>query len=275
MTIIPAANIYAQALHIGPDAYGDIAGMTKEDYNNSITTTLNSAMGKEVDAGDAITAVLQSGKLRVNYQDMEGYDLGEDSNGNNGTGGTFSVNARGIHPGAECWKVVGCDTISRDDGWVKTVIVSLKAAKKAEKTTNRSDKKDDDEGDKTPFINNPDAISATYYSKNKVKQVNAILGKQKQSDLAEGVFRAAVPAGWKWAFSMSMSVDGKNEYSLKDGTIELIIPNEYQKAGRQFAILAMDKSGNVIKLDDMDKDPNKITVSPNVEGYAYVLIYTD
>ncbi len=132
---------------------------------------------------------------------------------------------------------------------------------------------DEDTIDNTPAaIVNPDAIGAYYYV-NGVLQTNAIIGKQEQSALATNVFKAAVPAGWNWAFSMSMSYNGKNEYSLKNGTIKLYVPATLRKSGRQFAILAMDKNGKVILLPDQDVLANTVTVTPNVEGYAYVLIY--
>ena len=106
-------------------------------------------------------------------------------------------------------------------------------------------------------------------------QDNALIGKQEQSDLAKALFSAAVPNGWSEAFSMSMSLNGVNEYSRKDGTIVLYVPAAFQKAGRQFAFLAMDKNGAVVMLQDLDALPNLVTVSPKIEGYAYYLIYKD
>ena len=134
---------------------------------------------------------------------------------------------------------------------------------------------DGDMIDNTPAAKvNPDAIGAYYYI-NGVLQTNAIIGKQEQSALATSVFKAAVPVGWNWAFPMSMSYNGKNEYSLKNGAIKLYVPAAYQKSGRQFAFLAMDKNGKVILLPDQDVLANTVTVTPNIEGYAYVLIYKD
>ncbi len=139
----------------------------------------------------------------------------------------------------------------------------------------RHSSNDGDTIDNTPAAKiNPDAIAAYYYV-NGVLQTNAIIGKQEQSALATSVFKAAVPAGWNWAFPMSMSYNGKNEYSLKNGTIKLYVPAAYQKSGRQFAFLAMDKNGKVVLLPDQDVLANTVTVTPNLEGYAYVLIYKD
>ena len=63
--------------------------------------------------------------------------------------------------------------------------------------------------------------------------------------------------------------------SLKNGTLKLYIPTEYQKAGRQFAIIAMDKNGKTYLLTDTDTDPGTVTVNVSFEGYAMELIYKD
>ena len=55
----------------------------------------------------------------------------------------------------------------------------------------------------------------------------------------------------------------------------MYIPGAYQKPGRQFALLAMDKNGKVIVLNDIDNQPNSLTVKLNIEGYAFHLIYKD
>ena len=121
---------------------------------------------------------------------------------------------------------------------------------------------------------NPDALAA-YYFINGVWQPNVLIGKQEQSPLAKSLFTSAVPSGWNEAFSMSMTLNGQNEYSRKTGNIVLYVPAAYQKNGRQFAFLAMDKDGKVFVLKDLDDQPNLVTVNPNIEGYAYVLIYKD
>lgn len=133
---------------------------------------------------------------------------------------------------------------------------------------------DDDEDETKPAPINPNAIGAFYY-KNGILQTNVQIGKQEQSLLATAIFKASIPMGWNAAFSMSMSVNGKNETSKKDGTIVLYVPGEYQKPGRTFMILAMDKNGKVFELKDLDTNPNTVTVTPNIEGFAYYLIYKD
>jgi hypothetical protein len=63
--------------------------------------------------------------------------------------------------------------------------------------------------------------------------------------------------------------------TLKKGTFTLTIPSEYRKAGRQFALIALTKGGQTILLPDTDTNPNTVTATINVEGYAFALIYKD
>lgn len=175
----------------------------------------------------------------------------------------------------------GRDTTSEKDTVFKysgSGEVSIKAI--YQKKTDSSDKDDDKKRKKGessssgPVVFNPDAICA-YYLLNGAMKDDARIGKQKQGPLAESLFMGAIPAGWKAAFSMSMSVNGKNEYSLKNGYIVLYVPAQYQKTGRQFAFLAMDENGKVYVLDDLDPDAGIVKVNPNIKGYAYYLIYKD
>ena len=112
--------------------------------------------------------------------------------------------------------------------------------------------------------------------------VGTSAGYQEQGEIAKALFSASMPAGWQKAFSFNILTNGNPDYSLKDGSMTLVIPSEYQKlsvssgqTGRQFAILAMDKTGKVYVLMDTDSNPNTITVSLNFEGYALNLIYKD
>ena len=56
----------------------------------------------------------------------------------------------------------------------------------------------------------------------------------------------------------------------------LYIPGEYIKANRQYALLGMNKAGQVILFADTDLNPNTVTVNlANMDGYAFDLIYKD
>ena len=72
------------------------------------------------------------------------------------------------------------------------------------------------------------------------------MGKQEQGPVAKTVFASATPAGWKEAFTFNLTKDGKADASVKSGQMKVTIPSQFIKAGRQFAILALDKSGNML-----------------------------
>ena len=154
------------------------------------------------------------------------------------------------------------------------LLVAIKPSYEDDGYADPDDDSDSEEEDTGKAEHNPDAIGAYYYI-NSVLQSGAAIGKQEQPPVAQALFAAAVPAGWKSAFSMSMSLNGLNEYSRKTGTIVLYVPEAYQKSGRQYAILAMEKGGRVVFLPDNDLLQNTVTVTPDIEGYAYVLIYKD
>lgn len=72
-----------------------------------------------------------------------------------------------------------------------------------------------------------------------------------------------------------MTVNGKNEYSKKQGTIVINIPQGYQKAGREYALLGMDKNGKAFSFEDQDNNPYVLTVALDLEGYQFMLMYKD
>ena len=134
---------------------------------------------------------------------------------------------------------------------------------------------DEEEEESTkPVIFNPDAINA-HFIENGVINGNIQMGKQEQGAAAMMAFRSMIPAGWKEAFTFSMSNRGKNDYSLKKGKIVMYVPDQYQKVNRQYAILSLDKNGVVSLLLDTDSLDNMLTVDTNMEGYAFMLIYKD
>ena len=72
-----------------------------------------------------------------------------------------------------------------------------------------------------------------------------------------------------------MTVNGVSDNSLKDGILKIHIPGACQKAGRQFAVLAIDKNGRIHVYQDADPQANVFSAKLDVEGYAFDLIYFD
>ena len=105
---------------------------------------------------------------------------------------------------------------------------------------------------------------------------NVLMGKMKQGPAAQALFdKTRVSGGWIEAFTFNMAIDGKYEYTLKNGTLTIIIPKEYRKLGRTFALMGLDKNGGVVIFNDTDTNPDTLTVNLNIEGYAFDLIYKD
>lgn len=101
------------------------------------------------------------------------------------------------------------------------------------------------------------------------------LGWQEQGQLGKMAFAAAKPAGWSEGFSFNILTNGNADYSLKNGSLQLFIPADYLKAGRQYAVMGIGKGGIVKIFTDQDTNPNTITINLNLEGYAMELIYKD
>ena len=133
---------------------------------------------------------------------------------------------------------------------------------------------DDDDDDNHGLLINPDAITA-FYIVNGAPDLKAMFGKQEQGPLCKAAFTANVPQGFKEAFSFSMSYGGANTDTLKNGTLQLYIPGQYQKTGRTYAVMAMDKYGQIHIYQDTDALPFVFTSPLNFEGYAFNLIYKD
>ncbi len=102
------------------------------------------------------------------------------------------------------------------------------------------------------------------------------IGYQEQGDAAKAAIRKAMLTGYTEAFEFNiLNKDRQPEMTLKQGTVTLIIPAEYQKAGRQFSLIALTEGGKTILYSDTDNDPGTITVNLNHTGYAFSLIYKD
>ena len=99
--------------------------------------------------------------------------------------------------------------------------------------------------------------------------------RAEQGPAAKAALTASVPAGFKEAFTFNLITNNTTEVTLKNGGFTLLIPADLQKSGRTFKLLAIDKSGKVFILPDLDNDPTTITVKFNLEGFAFDLIYKD
>ncbi len=131
-----------------------------------------------------------------------------------------------------------------------------------------------DETNSKPAAVNPDTVEG-YFTINGQMVSGVAMGKTKQGVAAQAVFNANRPVGWQEAFTFNMAINGKVDYTLKNGVLTIIIPKEYQKAGRTFAIMALDKSGKAWTFADTDTNPATVTANINVEGYAFALVYKD
>ncbi len=152
-----------------------------------------------------------------------------------------------------------------------------KSEPKSEHSENDSDEngrhkhKDSDSDDVPP---NPDALSIIYMKDGNIIPA-ARAGKQVQGTMGRLAFNQARPAGWKEAFAFNLAIDGKVDNSQKKGRLILYIPSEYQKTGRTFMILGLNKGGQVFSYTDKDENSVTVTVDLNLQGYAFDLIFKD
>lgn len=130
-----------------------------------------------------------------------------------------------------------------------------------------------EEGFKTATVN-PDTIDGMFLVNGKPLP-DVAMGKMKQGIAAQAAFNVSRPAGWIEAFTFNMAIDRKVEHTLKNGVLIIIIPKEYQKTGRTFAIMGLDKRGKAWIYPDTDSTPATVTANVNFEGYAFALIYKD
>ena len=155
-----------------------------------------------------------------------------------------------------------------------------KATQDGDKSTKdqkkKSGKHDSEEHKTASWILNPNEKQQLVISYTGTSSYLTV-GYQEQGAAANELFAAAVPAGWIREFSFNVLDQNRQpDLSVKNGTMVLNIPGEYIKAGRQFALLGMNKGGQVISFADSDLNPNTITVKlTNMNGYAFYLIYKD
>ena len=142
----------------------------------------------------------------------------------------------------------------------------------------KKDKDDDDDEEEDTITPakpvNPDAIFAVFYVNGQTYKP-AKIGKQKQGPCGQYAFNAGRPTGWMEAFTFNMTVNDKADYTNKKGLLSLYIPKEYQKAGRIFAITALDQNSRIHIYNDIYNNPETVTANIDIDGYAFDLIYKD
>lgn len=126
----------------------------------------------------------------------------------------------------------------------------------------------------TPAKVHPDGINGSF-SEGGTVIAGAVISKSAQGPAAQALFNATRPAGWQEAFTFNLTVPGRDDHSLKSGTLTIFIPAELIKQGRTFALIGIDKSGKAVIFNDTDNDPATFTTNLNIEGFAFALIYTD
>lgn len=114
------------------------------------------------------------------------------------------------------------------------------------------------------------------YAANKTESLCHI---EQQGPLCVAAFNAATPKGYKEVFSFNTLLKDngifKTSYIKKTGKLVLNIPKEYQKKGRTFLLIGIDKFGNTKTFSDMDLSDEAFTTKLDIEGYAFSFIYTD
>ncbi|MDO5573325.1 MAG: LysM peptidoglycan-binding domain-containing protein, partial [bacterium] len=110
-------------------------------------------------------------------------------------------------------------------------------------------------------------------------QAGSLCTMEHQGTVCQAAFLAATPAGYREAFSFNLSTKENGvittSSSKKTGKFTMNIPKEYQKSGRTFALIGIDKYGHIKIFTDEDLSDESITVTLDLEGYAFSLIYTD
>ena len=100
-----------------------------------------------------------------------------------------------------------------------------------------------------------------------------------QGPICVEAFNQATPKGFKEAFSFNLLLKKngyfKPSYVKKTGNFVLTIPKEWQKKGRTFMLIGIDKFGKTKTFSDMDLSDKTFTTTLDVEGYAFSLIYKD
>ena len=156
------------------------------------------------------------------------------------------------------WKVIagGVDLANSKEAQttfnIKNADVEVKALFEKKDKKKDDDNDDDHEPSNAQSSVNPDAVGG-YFIVNGQPLPRVLMAKMKQGPAAQAVFKASCPTGWSEAFTFNIAVNGKLDYTLKSGTLTIIIPGDLVKAGRQFALIGLDKNGKAVTFRDIDR----------------------
>lgn len=125
-------------------------------------------------------------------------------------------------------------------------------------------------------FNYPDFCLTASYVQNGVPVDGSAVGVQAQGGLGGLAFKTErQKAGLKEAFPFNITLNGKAAYTLKDGTLSITIPEEFQALGRSFKVLALLEGGKVVTIENESTSPNAFLAKLNVEAFAFDLVFAD
>ncbi len=127
------------------------------------------------------------------------------------------------------------------------------------------------------FSRNKSITRSAENGKEAAKEIGGICFMMQQGPLCNAAFKIATPNGFKEAFTFNFSADTsirhEINYDRKKGLFVLNIPKAYQKKGRTFRLIGINKNGQTKIFTDSDMNDDTFTTALDVEGYAFSLIY--
>lgn len=96
-----------------------------------------------------------------------------------------------------------------------------------------------------------------------------------QGPLCVQALKNATPAGYNQLVSFDMITSSGVNTTNKKGIISFTIPDEFQKQGRSFILLGVDKTGIIKTFSNMSNDIAIFTTNIDINGYSFLLVYSD
>ncbi|MCR5012955.1 MAG: LysM peptidoglycan-binding domain-containing protein, partial [Lachnospiraceae bacterium] len=195
---------------------------------------------------------------------------------NDSMSGTASVTIpAGLTKGSYTLKVFSeeCNGDEKTDLSSPIIDISLTVTESQQVTTPTPSADEEEESSSSSESNpeNPNLLVSNYEQ----ASYSSFCLKQEQGSLARLSFNTSMPAGYSEAYTLSLLVNDKADYSLKTGKLVLMIPEGYRRAGRSFALLGLNQVGQAICFMDTDTSDSTLTTTLNLDGYAFMLVYKD